>query len=117
MNDENAELVVRELWDWVNERASSDVLLAQAVSNIELVDRVLAVIIDPDGRTKATSKALLSVNPFDNLAAMYGTPFAVATEFGEWARRNFDRLRVYNISGEVLGELTNEEIRRQGTGG
>lgn len=105
----NAE-VVEAFETWINERASSGVMLAQSVTSVTMADGVLTVTVDP-------GPVVLELSPFDNHAELFGTPAAFDDEQGVWLRRSVQRVDVVDASGRSLGSMTATELNRRATVG
>ena len=100
---------------YLDQRASSGVLIAKAVQSVVFENGTLRVTFDPEA-AGIDRELFLSVNPFDNMAEFVGTPIAFANEEGARLRTVVERVSTQLSDGTDLGSLTAAEIYEIGTG-
>ncbi|KYH44695.1 hypothetical protein [Branchiibius sp. NY16-3462-2] len=104
--------VVKAFQSYVDERATSGVLLAKSVTGVKFDGGTVTVTADP-------SPTVLELSPYKmprGLAELFGTPIAFDNEEGVWLRRVVKRVKVVSPIGTNLGSATAEEIHHMGTG-
>ncbi len=94
---------------YINERASSGVMLAQSVTSVTVTGGVVTVTVD-------AKPAVLELSPFDNLAKLFGTPVAFNDDQGVWLRQTVQRVDVVDAAGKSLGSMTAAELNKMGAG-
>lgn len=94
---------------YIDERARSGVMLAQAVTSVTVSGGVVTVTLE-------ASPTLLEVSPFKNLAEFFGTPVVFNSDDGIWLRRTVQRVDVVNADGASLGSMTAAELNKKATG-
>lgn len=94
---------------YVDERADSGVMLAQAVTDITVADGVVTVHMDPE-------PVVLELSPFGNLAELFGTPAAFNDDEGIWLRQTVNRVDVVDANGNSLGSMTTEALNKKAAG-
>lgn len=102
--------VVEAFQAYIDERAGSGVMLAEAVTSVTSADGVVTVTMDAD-------PVLLELSPFDNHAELFGTPAAFNDDDGVWLRETVQRVDVVDAAGGSLGSMTAAELNRRATGG
>ncbi len=95
---------------YIDERAGSGVMLAQAVTSVKSANGVVTVTLDAD-------PVVLESSPFDNLAAFFGSPAAFNNDEGVWLRQSVQRVDVIDAAGQPLGSMTAAELNQRATGG
>lgn len=94
---------------YINERASSGVMLAKSVTSVTVTGGVVTVTVD-------AKPVVLELSPFDNLAKLFGTPVAFNDEDGVWLRETVQRVDVVDANGKSLGSMTASELNKMGAG-
>lgn len=102
--------VVQAFQAYIDERAGSGVMLAQAVTSVTSANGVVTVTLDAD-------PVVLESSPFDNLAAFLGSPAAFNNDDGVWLRQSVQRVDVIDAAGQSLGSMTSTELNQRATGG
>lgn len=101
---------VKEAFEsFINERASSGVMLAQSVTDVTVSDGVVTVTLDAD-------PVVLDLSPFDNQAELFGVPVAFNDDDGVWLRKTVQRVDVVDADGNSLGSMTAAELNKMGAG-
>lgn len=107
--------VVAAFRDYLNERASSGVVIAKAVSDITFSDGVVRVTFDP-ALVGIDRDTFSSISPFQNLAEFVGTPIAFDDDLGKRIRPLVGSVETVFVDGTSAGTLTAQEIYKMGTG-
>ncbi|MBE1552251.1 hypothetical protein GGC64_006338 [Mycobacterium sp. OAS707] len=101
---------VKEAFEsYINERATSGVMLAQSVTSVAVSGGIVTVTVD-------AKPVVLELSPFDNLAKMFGTPVAFNDDEGVWLRQTVQRVDVVDAAGKSLGSMTAAELNKMGAG-
>lgn len=110
--------VVSFIEGFLKERREAGVMLARAVSSVEVIDRVLKVTFDP-GVVQMSRPQFDSVNPYDNpydesesLADFIGTPLMGTDEVQIRLRGQLDRIVTSYADGDQNGERTIEVLEK-----
>mgnify|MGYP001644203970 CR=1 FL=1 len=100
---------------FIDQRASSGVVLAKTITSLTLADGVLTATFDPAaaGMDQATFD---TVNAFPNLAKFVGTPMMSKDDQGARLRTRITRVDTVSADGRSLGSATAAELYRAGTG-
>lgn len=101
--------VTEAFQSYINERANSGVMLAQAVTSVTSANGVVTVTVDAE-------PVVLELSPFDNLARLFGTPVAFNDDEGVWLRQTVQRVDVVDAAGNSLGSMTAAELNKMGAG-
>lgn len=109
------EQALAEVQAFIDQRASSGVVLAKTVTNLTLADGVLTATFDPAaaGMDQATFD---TVNAFPNLAKFVGTPMMSKDDQAARLRSRITRVDTVSADGRSLGSATAAELYRAGTG-
>lgn len=109
------EQALAEVQAFIDQRASSGVVLAKTVTSLTLADGVLTATFDPAaaGMDQATFDRL---NAFPNLAKFVGTPMMAKDDQGARLRTRITRVDTVSADGRSLGSATAAELYRAGTG-
>lgn len=99
---------------FIDERAASRVLMADAFTDLELVDGVLTATWREAAIGKEKSDLLLELNPFENLAAWLGTPLNFDNEEGRQIRQHVHTVSVIGPFG--VGSMSVRDLYERGTG-
>ncbi|MBP1325318.1 hypothetical protein JOF28_000550 [Leucobacter exalbidus] len=110
-----ADDVIAAFQEFIDERAASGVMIAQAVSSVQFENGEVLVTFDP-AANGVSPDVMGDLNPFDNMAEFIGTPMAFTNEEGKWLRQSVTSVRTQMADGTDLGSLTTAEIFRMGTG-
>ena len=104
-----------EFQDFIDQRASSGVLLAKTVTSLTLTDNVLTATFNPEsiGMDQATFDA---INAFPNLAKFIGSPMSFSDEQGDRLRTRVTRVDTVMADGTPAGSMTAAELYKVGTG-
>ena len=104
------EEVVAVFQDFINERAAAGVVLAQTVSSITYVDRVVVVTFDPAaaGIDQATFDFVLEGS--ENVAYFVASPVAFSDEVGDRMRPAIDSIVTVAADGTPLGTYSAAQI-------
>ena len=104
-----------EFQDFIDQRASSGVLLAKTVTSLTLTDNVLTATFNSEsiGMDQATFD---HINVFPNLAKFVGTPLMFKDDQGSRLRTCVTRVDTVSADGTSLGSATAAELYRAGTG-
>jgi hypothetical protein len=104
------EEVVAAFQDFVKERAAAGVILAQTVSSITYVDRVVLVTFDPAaaGIDQATFDFVLE--GWENVAYFVASPVAFSDEVGDRMRPAIDSIVTVAADGTPLGTYSAAQI-------
>ncbi|GGO22096.1 hypothetical protein [Corynebacterium marinum] len=99
--------IVEHFHDFIeNSRPGNQIV--RAARDIEYHDRTVTITYSP-AHVGATDEALLSVIP-NRLAVILGTPIAFNDQKGTYIRSAVDLLTVLSEQGEVLDEISTEEL-------
>ncbi|WP_277212175.1 hypothetical protein [Isoptericola croceus] len=79
---------------FIDERAASGVQMADAFTDLELVDGVLAATWREESIGKEKSDILLELNPHENLAVWLGIPLSFDNEEGRQIRQHVHTVSV-----------------------
>ena len=109
------EQALAEVQAFIDQRASSGVVLAKTITSLTLADGVLTATFDPAaaGMDQATFD---TVNAFPNLAKFVGTPMMSKDDQGARLRTRITRVDTVSADGRSLGSATAAELYRAGTG-
>lgn len=109
------EQALAEVQAFIDQRASSGIVLAKTVTSLTLADGVLTATFDPAaaGMDQATFDRL---NAFPNLAKFVGTPMMSKDDQGARLRSRITRVDTVSADGRSLGSATAAELYRAGTG-
>ena len=105
---------VAAIRDYLDERTSAGVRIAQAVSEIGCIDGVVTVVFDPQ-KTRISVQLFHEIKGFENLARFIGTPFAFDDDDGQWFRKRLVRVETSLADGSPLGTLTALELHALAT--
>lgn len=108
------EQAVARVQAFIDERAASGVLMAEAFTDLELIEGVLTAAWSEAAIGERKSDILLEINPFENLAEWLSTPMSFNNEAGRQIRQNVHTVSVLGPSG--VGSLSTRELYRRATG-
>ena len=115
MSTDYSSLMVHEMWNWIEERAAANVLYAKAVSEVTAADGIVTIVLDPEGRTGATEEAFYGLDLIPQMASVFGSVFSADDEVGGWMRENITSLRVTKADGQVVQQMSADELHRRAT--
>lgn len=115
VQEASEEEVIAAIEGYLKERADSGVMIAQAVQDVSMSDRVVTVTFD-FASTQADAAVLRETNPWENLAEFAGIELIWATEEARYLRTGVDRVDTVEVSGESLGSRTVAELYEMNTG-
>ena len=104
-----------EFQAFINQRASSGVLLARTVTHMTLTDGVLTATFDP-ASIGMDQNIFDHINVFPNLAEFVGAPLMFKDDQGSRLRICVTRVDTVPADGTSLGSATAAELYRAGTG-
>lgn len=108
------EQAVAAVQAYIDERAAAGVQMADAFTELKLIDGVLTATWSEAAIGKEKSEILLDLNPFDDLAEWLGTPLAFDNEEGRQIRQHVDAVSVIGPFG--VGKLSARDLYERGTG-
>jgi hypothetical protein len=109
-----AEQAVALVEAFIDERAASGVQMADAFTDLELVDGVLTATWREGAIGKEKSDVLLELNPFENLAIWLGTPLSFNNEEGRQIRQHVHTVSVIGPFG--VGSISVRDLYERATG-
>lgn len=112
-NPITAEQAVAAVQEFINERAASGVMMAEAFTNLELTEGVLTATWSEGAIGQEKSEILLELNPFHNLATWLGTPLAFDNELGRQIRQHVRSVSVIGPFG--VGVIDARKLYEQAT--
>jgi hypothetical protein len=107
--------VIAAFEEYLDERASSGVRIAEAVESVTFSDGILRVVFNP-ARAGLSDELFADINPFDNLAEFPGTILSSDNDEGRHLRTAVAGIETFHVDGTDLGSLTTAEIYKMGTG-
>lgn len=113
-NPITADEAVSAVRDYIAQRASAGVMMAEAFTDVELSNGVLTASWSEQALGKDKSATLLSVNPFDDLSIFIGTPLAFDNEQGRQIRQHVHTVSVIGPFG--VGSKSTRELYERATG-
>lgn len=108
------EQAVAAVQAFIDERAASRILMAEAFTDLELVDGVLTATWREAAIGKEKSDLLLEINPFENLAVWLGTPLSFDNEEGRQIRQHVHTVSVIGPFG--VGSMSVRDLYERATG-
>lgn len=113
-NPITADEAVSAVRDFIAQRASAGVVMAEAFTDVQLSDGVLTAAWSEQAIGKQRSDTLLSVQPFEDLAVFVGTPLAFNNEQGRQIRQHIHTVSVIGPFG--VGNKSIRELYGRATG-
>jgi hypothetical protein len=109
-----AEQSVAAVQAFIDERAASGVMMADAFTDLELVEGTLTATWSEAAIGREKSDLLLELNPFEDLAVWLGTPLSVDNEEGRQIRQHVHTVSVIGPFGG--GSMSVRELYERATG-
>lgn len=109
-----SEQAVAAVQAFIHERAAAGVMMADAFTDLELVDGVLTATWSEESIGKEKSDILLDLNPFENLAMWLGSPLAFDNEEGRQIRQHVRSVSVIGPFG--VGSMDVRDLYERATG-
>lgn len=113
-NPITAEQAVEAVQAFIDERAASGVMIADAFTELGIVDGVLTATWSEAAIGKEKSDILLESNPYDDLAEWLGTPLSFDNEEGRQIRQHVRSVSVIGPFG--VGAKSVSELYERATG-
>jgi hypothetical protein len=101
--------VVSAFRSYFDERASSDVMVGKAVTDVSFSNRVVRVTFDPDA-AGVSQELFDELKGFDNLASFAATPIAFNDDLGNRLRPGIDAIETVTPDGTSLGSFSSADI-------
>ncbi len=108
------EQAVAAIQAFIDERAGAGVQMADAFTDLELVDGVMTATWSEAAIGREKSDLLLELNPFENLAVWLGTPLSFDNEEGRQIRQHVHTVSVIGPFG--VGSMSVRRLYELATG-
>lgn len=109
-----SEQAVTLVQGFIDERAASRVIMADAFTDLELIEGVLTATWSEAAIGKEKSDLLLELNPFENLAQWLGIPMSFDNEEGRQIRQHVHTVSIIGPFG--VGRMSARELYGRATG-